>query len=183
MKNIPGFCIVVAVLSGCASLTGISPDYPEDWPPVAASPGVECADLSGIYQNLATYSYLPMTGANSLAFRLLGEMADSDSVVLVYSSATLRVEARSNKGPVKVNVLSKDKGDFSCSEGAFVLPGVIHSDADGTGGYRSESRLYLRRAEGGALIGEERSSGIGAAFWLIPVAGWQTFWYQWGEFR
>lgn len=181
MKSILVAYIGVTFLSGCTALTGISPEYPKDWPPIASSSGEECPDLSGRYQNLATYSFLPMTGANSLALRLLGEVKDTDLVVLVFSSETLHVEARSNTGTISEKLLSKDNNDFSCSEGAFVLPIIIDSGADGTGGYRSESRLYLRRAQDGAIIGEERSSGIGAVFWLLPVGGWQTFWFQWSQ--
>jgi hypothetical protein len=70
------------------------------------------------------------------------EVKDTDAVVLVYSSATLRVEALGDTGTIGEELLSKDNGDFSCSEGAFVLPTIIDDGADGTGGYRSESRLY-----------------------------------------
>ncbi len=179
LKNVIVCYLSVALLSGCAALTGISPKYPEGWPSISSGSGDECPDLSGRYQNLATYSFLPMAAANSLAFRLGAELKDADRVVLVFSSATLRVEALNSTGVIGEQLLSKEHGDFSCSDGAFVLPIVIDKNADGTGGYRSGSRLYLRRALGGALIGEERTSGIGAIFWLVPVGGWQTFWFQW----
>jgi hypothetical protein len=168
-----------ALLAGCAGLTGISPEYPKSWPPLVSSTAEGCPDLSGRYKNLAIYSYLPNTGANDLAFRLVGESPGSDTVILGYSPGTLRVESVDGTGGATEKILSESNGDFACSEGAFVLPTVVEKDADGTGGYRSESRLYLRPATGGSLIGEERTSGIGAVGWLVPVAGWQVFWYQW----
>ncbi|GHA09788.1 hypothetical protein [Oceanisphaera arctica] len=181
MKSMLAHFIGVVLLAGCVSVTGISPDYPAGWPPVSSTSHDVCPDLSGRYQNLAIYSFLPMYGANSLAFRLGGETRDTDTVVLAYSSDTLRVETLSGKVIVGEKRLSKDNGDFSCAEGAFVLPIMVDQDADGTGGYRAERRLYLRRARGGALIGEQRSSGVGAMFWLVPIGGWQTFWFQWHQ--
>ncbi len=179
MKSLLAHVFGVVILSGCASVTGISPDYPAGWPPVSSTAHDACPDLSGRYQNLAIYSFLPMSGANSLAFRLGGETRNTDTVVLAYAAGTLRVEALSGEDIVGEKRLSKASGDFSCAEGAVVLPIIVDMNADGTGGYRSERRLYLRRAQGGALIGEERSSGVGAVFWLVPVGGWQTFWFQW----
>lgn len=77
MNNLLCCVISVALLSGCSVLTGISPDYPQDWPPISSIPDDACPDLTGRYQNLAAYSFLPSAGANSLAYRLVGVETDA----------------------------------------------------------------------------------------------------------
>ncbi len=171
--------LICLIQTGCSALTGISGDYPKSWPLFPPTSSKDCPNLSGKYQNLATYSFLPAYEANSLSRRLGLATDDVKSITLTHSLNTLTIETLDNKNGVDKLVLSQSANDFTCSDGAITLPPVVVKAGDGTGGYRSTRRLFLWRAADGSLVGEDKLFSVGALLWLVPIVGGQTFWYRW----
>jgi hypothetical protein len=168
--------LAILSLAGCSTLTGIDSSYPKGWP-VLSRDGSACPELSGSYKNFADYSYLPAEDANSLAFRLFQTRDRLFSAELASAPGELRVRAWNDKSD-RSGAFRLENG-FACADGALWLPPVVENGADGTGGYRAERRLGLRRGANGNLVGEDRLFAIGAILWLVPIVGSQKFWYQW----
>lgn len=169
------FLLVAIAAAGCDTLTGISSEFPSGSPEVTrASPG--CPNLDGEYENVAHYSYLVDTDANKLAERLAWGRAAT--VIIRSEGDQLNLVFQGSQGERFFRKLSAP-ADFECLDGGLVLRPMKASGADGTGGYRSERRLMLRRAVNGDLIGEERLVSVGALLWVLPIVGSQTYWYRW----
>jgi hypothetical protein len=178
------FCIsTIMLITGCGSvLTGISSNYPKGWPTIQISQG--CPDLTGSYQTIGEYSYQQRRHSNNLLARIGGSLFNLDlitleSLTLESSPGFLRVTVINSSGDKIEKTLSESSGDFSCEEGALIFSPVIQKIGDGTGGYRASQRLSLKKVNDGSIVGEDRLFNIGAVMWLVPIAGFQTFWYRW----
>ncbi len=168
--------VISAIAAGCSAFTGISSAYPKGWPEIVSEPA-GCPNINGRYESQGGYSFLPEENENSLVHRFGGEYGRSVRIEL--SSDQLTVDMETIEGALFQKVLSGADGDFACGHGVLVLKPILQSGGDGTGGYRSERRLVLHRANNGDLIGEDRLFSVGAFLWVVPISGSQVFWYRW----
>jgi len=165
-------------------MTGIDGTYPASWPALDKRDS-GCPNLTGQFSNRGNYTYAPLGGSSFLSFQLgipLTERQFSavDAVrVSPMENGVLMVEAMSSGAAVATRRLSLANGDYSCNGGAFVFSAKSETQADGFGVARKSSTLSLMRGNDGSIIGEERSSTLAAAMYVIPMGGVQTFWYRW----
>lgn len=172
------YTLTCMFLTGCAPLSGLSDSYPTKWPTVQNSRG--CPDLTGSYMPIGLYSNLPEIDSNNLPSRMRLGSSTSGPIILESSLGALKAIVTNVDGTKRFEVtMHEASNDFSCADGALVLRPIVQRGAGGTGGYRSERTLFLRRANDGSLIGEDRLFSVGAALWIVPIVGSQTYWYRW----
>jgi hypothetical protein len=139
----------------------------------------ECPDLSGSWANKGTVSFSQGSWSGLLSYQLTKGFATPAVVGISARQNQLVVEFDPGNPSGKIAATLRPGEDFKCEQGALWLQPKIRSDAGGLGGYRATTVLGFRRTTNGNLIGEERLSSVGAALWVIPVVGSQTFWYRW----
>jgi hypothetical protein len=187
INRLDTFALTLSLLSGCGSqiFTGIDSHYPKTWPDIVTGNNF-CKQLTGVYKNhgLATFSrkgvspYL--TYRFGIHFPTMEELTSIQTVGVNCNGETQQIVLTFNAdtGKDSRTIALKDAG-WRLEKDALYFPVENESDADGLGGHISKSEFRLAIGKDGSLIGEERMGGAGLALWLIPIAGTQTFWFQW----
>lgn len=186
MKNIFALSVFWFFVTGCSGLTGISSQYPSGWPVLLSDNSQSnCLQIAGVFKNDGRFSqnrydYKPFVPLNRFFFdNEIGSAADRRSVNLRWETPSrLYVEAEVNSQVVS-KILDSGVGDFVCKDGALWLRHEIDKVGEGVGGYRAETSIGFRISFSGELVGEEKLSSMGLFLWIIPVWGYQTFWYSW----
>jgi hypothetical protein len=167
-------------LSGCGSklVTGIDSSYPGSYGELPALPENQCPDISGSWSNEGLASYRLSPAHERLLYQLTRAESQPADVTIAATPEQVSVSYfGSIRATFRVNT------DFICKEGAVWLKPRVRTAADGTGGYRAENAIGLRKTTKGDLVGEERLASVGAILWVVPVAGSQTYWYLWSPSR
>jgi hypothetical protein len=124
-------------------------------------------------------SYAPEEPERSLGYRILEYEGAADFIVLGSSADGLDVEVWSTSSQLVSRPLKFVQDDLRCSDGAVWLKPEFETGGDGSDGCRATHTLGLRKAENGDLIGEARTSTVGALLWVVPLAGKQVIRYRW----
>ncbi|MFO1434913.1 MAG: hypothetical protein U1F34_00540 [Gammaproteobacteria bacterium] len=167
-------------------MTGIDSDYPSSWPAVVTTSS--CPRLEGTYRNYGAATFAPRSESQYLASRFgftgldVGERFLTVNLSL-QDENTLKITIAREHTLLKETTISRLSGQWACNAGWMTFPAVEESDADPLGGYVANRSFAIGIATDGSLIGQERSGGLGLAFWAVPVAGNQTFWFLWSKER
>lgn len=173
------------LLTGCATLSGVETAYPDGWPVISAlTEG--CPELAGDYENKGSYSYSPRGGSHYLAYRIgirertIRALDAIDTIrIQPFENDEILIEALSSGPITQSRRLSFKSKEVFCDHGALAFAPISSTEADGFGATTNRSIVWVRRAVDGSLIGEESSTTVAAAFYLVPLAGNQVFWYRW----
>lgn len=194
-------CFAALSLSGCETLTGISHDYPRHWPKYLHETSI-CPDISGFYQNVGEEKYdrgPHHIFRKSLGYRLLGfhtfepntNEDRSEAVWIIYSArivevvqdeSSLTVMVKTHDGVDHQKTWQINEEEATCSSGWLWLPQGSAKGGDGTGGYHNNFKIGIRKAIDGSLVAQEHNYMVGAALWVLPVAGQQVMWFRWLSF-
>jgi hypothetical protein len=180
--------LLTLLLGSCSIFSGIDERRPSNWP-VASQSTSACPDISGTYENVGSFSYAPTGGAQLLATRfglqgnrIIQPWEKIEKVSLKQpNSNSISIEGFGSAGFHESRVLSSIAKEFSCENGQIVFPVIQHTVTDGTGTVSDNRYFRLTKADDGSLVGEERWTSTGLAFWIIPGIGSQTFWFRWQQ--
>ena len=179
--------LCVLLVAGCGTLTGIDSHYPSQWHVVTDTPKT-CVSFEGMYDNKGATKYPHNGGPRYLSIRF-GLEFDSHEELEAVSSVrlscrtddTLLVEALSNGSVVQSREIMRSPGTWDIEGARMIFPTENRSSAEVVGGVAKYVSFSLHIATNGALIGEEASRVGSLAFWVIPVGGKQTFWFNWAR--
>lgn len=189
-KGVPGWLhflvgLSVPALAACSALTGISGDYPRGWPATPLTQGNSCPDISGTYRNGGRfdrnrYEQYPRLSLSRFFVHSSSDVPGETSFVRMTSmrSGGLLVEFLPDGSEAAISRIELNEGQLTCDHGAIWLPPAVIDNYQGPTGYRVRWKLGLRKGADGSLVGEDHSI-ILAYFFLVPIAGSQTFWYLW----
>lgn len=167
MRSTP---IVIALLAVAACTTHSS--YPTDWPAPIQGSGTDCPDITGTFQNDGTgtdgglYDDLTAEGWYGshwcldckVELRWLDEARDELHARLIPSQA-LDKSAETT--------LRRSNGDFSCADGALLVPFKQGGELIAAGAIEWGRRSY-RLAEDDSLIRFEERHSMGHDFLVVP---------------
>jgi len=173
--------------ASCASLTGISNDYPDGWSRDIRANDPETA-LSGSYENFGDHSFNPIATAQSPRAALSTVLADFPSgnlgghsvITITYPRpGLLKFELLTDGVASQTRVLESVKDDFRVADGAIWLSTKKRQYGDGTGYVWETDSLGFRKAVDGSLVCEWRHGSAALAMWIVPLKGSQVFWMRW----
>ena len=181
-------CIFVCLvfLSGC----GGGAHYPKTWPKAVSTQKGDCPEISGEYYDLGAIDSDryggPDPGREKLSYWLTDSMRGGTKVKInLLSSDAVDVEVFSDNQSVEKKTLLRKNNQFSCSQGSLWLPKRVHNQGwfacPECWTYSTETRTFgFKRADDGSLIGREKLSFFGIAFFVIPCFNQSTdYWIQW----
>ena len=143
-----------------------------------------CPDVSGTFENYGQFSHnrfdnRPFVLLSRFFLQHKPEPSHEAMLRLRQSedeALTFEVLDTSNGTVVSSGEISRQQ--VICEDGALWLPTEIIESYEGPAGYRARWRLGLRKATDGSLVGENRLFTMGY-FFLVPIVGTQTLWYNW----
>ena len=181
MKALLPILLSVFILVGCQAITGISNDYPSQWPELALTSESQCSNISGTYIEKGKCNYPHSCSITSLSERLLPKnkkYIDGNTVTIKHISNNIEIAFATNDGLV-TNQLSYDSKDFTCENGAIWIKQGESYQSEGVGMASRKYIMGFKKASDGSLIGQHLNSGWGLVMWVIPVGGTQVLWYKW----
>ncbi len=178
---------IVMLVSGCGALSGYDYRYPPDWHARTDAPK-HCASFQGEYVNKGVAWYASQSGSPYLAIRFglqfesIEALEEVDSIrIACKSDNVLLVEAIATGSVVQSLEIERSAGTWDIEGSRMLFPTLNLSDAEALGGVLKYVSFSLSISTVGALIGEQKSHSGALAFWVIPMAGSQTFWFSWAQ--
>lgn len=171
------------LLTGCTHLQ--QADYPSNWPKIVMKSDF-CGQLSGVYDNHAYATDTRNRESLLLAHWLeidtqeLEELKSIDRIRLTCSNNdVIDIQAMINNQVVSNKTVFLKEDGWRIEDGSLYLP--IHKDqvAHGSGGAIKSVEFKISMSSDGSLIGEEKTKGMGMAYWLIPIFASQTNLFHW----
>lgn len=173
--------------SGCGALSGYDYRYPRDWHARTETPK-HCASFEGEYVNKGAARYASQSGSPYLAVRF-GLQFDSAEALEEVSS--IRITCKSDdvlllEAIAQLNLsqsleIERSADTWEIEGSRMLFPTLNLSDTEAVGGVLEYVSFSLSISTVGALIGEQKSRIRALAFWVIPMAESQTFWFSWAQ--
>jgi len=172
--------VSIYFLHGC---TSVPDNYPGQWPDRLYTSAQDCPDITGTYSNPGDGSareYLFDSITNEGIFGI-HECTDCKVIVewMDPGQDQLSVTLQDATGAVLEDaLLNKDKGDFTCQEGAISIKYLVAAEFVLVGGIRSGTRKYYL-SEDGSLIAEDAFTSAGHVYVYVPAARKSTAYTRW----
>lgn len=180
---------VTPLISGCSTLTGIDSRYPPQWQETTKTIKT-CRSFEGEYQNLAIANYTATDAPSLLAYWFgfpydtTTELEKINSVrITCIPDDILLIEAIAEGAVVHSRQMAQSYDTWNIVNDLMVFPNLNNSAVESLGVVLQYEALSLNIAANGALIGKKKRWNAALAFWVIPMFGSQTFWFNWARLQ